>query len=155
MRSRKVMPIAPPQPDELAQLGTLPRQELKARWAALYGRPAPRLGRDLLIRSIALRLQEQGHVGLSAAARKQLCRIASAAEQGMPVVAKPPALSPGTRLRRVWRGVTHEVIVMADGFVHRGQTYRSLSVIARTIAGTRWSGPAFFGLRPGKPGRDR
>nr|WP_267886523.1 DUF2924 domain-containing protein [Sphingobium amiense] len=29
----------------------------------------------------------------------------------------------------------------------RGGVYRSLSDVARAITGTRWSGPAFFGLR--------
>jgi hypothetical protein len=34
-----------------------------------------------------------------------------------------------------------------DGFIYRDQRYRSLSQIARTITGTQWSGPAFFGLK--------
>jgi len=33
------------------------------------------------------------------------------------------------------------------GYEYNGQTYRSLSVIARAITGTRWSGPAFFGIK--------
>ena len=37
-----------------------------------------------------------------------------------------------------------------------GQTYPSLSEIARLITGTNWNGPRFFGLRqqkrPGSPG---
>jgi hypothetical protein len=37
--------------------------------------------------------------------------------------------------------------VLVDGFAYRGQRYRSLSQIARLITGTRWNGPAFFGLR--------
>jgi hypothetical protein len=37
---------------------------------------------------------------------------------------------------------------MCDGqFDFEGRTYKSLSVIAREITGTRWSGPLFFGLR--------
>jgi hypothetical protein len=38
------------------------------------------------------------------------------------------------------------VDVTEDGFVWDGVRYRSLSAIARTITGTRWSGPRFFGL---------
>jgi hypothetical protein len=39
------------------------------------------------------------------------------------------------------------VIAVADGrFTYAGRPYRSLSAIAREITGTRWSGPAFFGL---------
>ena len=64
--------------------------------------------------------------------------------------AKPPppiSLRPGTRLVREWRGVTHTVLIHADGIEWRGQRYRSLSVVARKITGARWSGPRFFGLR--------
>jgi hypothetical protein len=37
--------------------------------------------------------------------------------------------------------------VLAGGFQHRGTVYSSLSQVAREITGTRWNGPAFFGLR--------
>jgi hypothetical protein len=40
--------------------------------------------------------------------------------------------------------------VLDDGFRWRGQHWRSLSVIAREITGTHWSGPRFFGLKVGK-----
>ena len=39
------------------------------------------------------------------------------------------------------------VTVLADGFQHQGTVYGSLSEAAREITGTRWNGPAFFGLR--------
>ena len=55
-------------------------------------------------------------------------------------------LSPGVVLTREWKGVIHKVTVMAGGFQHLGKRYGSLSDIARTITGTRWSGPRFFGL---------
>ena len=32
-------------------------------------------------------------------------------------------------------------------FAWRGRTFRSLSAVATAIAGTRWNGPRFFGLR--------
>jgi hypothetical protein len=47
----------------------------------------------------------------------------------------------------VWRGETHEVVATGNGYEYRGQTYSSLSKIAREITGTRWSGPLFFGVR--------
>jgi hypothetical protein len=57
----------------------------------------------------------------------------------------------GTRLVREWQGTTHEVVVTPEGgFQYRGQTYKSLSQVARTITGVRWNGPRFFGLRPAK-----
>jgi hypothetical protein len=56
-------------------------------------------------------------------------------------------LRPGMSLELAWRGETHSVTVLGDGFAYQGQRYRSLSQIARRITGTRWNGPAFFGLR--------
>ena len=55
-------------------------------------------------------------------------------------------LKTGSVLVREWRGVEHRVLVLDDGFEHRGRRYKSLTQIARTITGTRWSGPRFFGL---------
>jgi hypothetical protein len=59
-----------------------------------------------------------------------------------------PAAAPGSRLVRVWRGTTHVVSVGEDGVIRwNNREWRSLSEIARAITDTRWSGPAFFGLR--------
>ncbi len=57
-------------------------------------------------------------------------------------------MKPGMRLVREWRGETHTVLVLEDGFEWNGKRRRSLSAIAREITGTRWSGPLFFGLKP-------
>ncbi len=40
----------------------------------------------------------------------------------------------------MWPGETHEVIATGSGYEYRGQTYSSLSRIAREITGTQWSG---------------
>jgi hypothetical protein len=40
---------------------------------------------------------------------------------------------------------------MQTGFDYQGRPYASLSAIARQITGTRWNGPAFFGLRAERP----
>jgi len=55
-------------------------------------------------------------------------------------------LAPGARLLREWNGRTHVVDVVESGFVFEAKVYRSLTAIARTITGTHWSGPRFFGL---------
>ena len=60
-------------------------------------------------------------------------------------------LGVGARLRREWRGRTVEVVVEEDGFRWEERLYPSLSAAATAIAGTRWNGPRFFGLR--RPGR--
>jgi hypothetical protein len=50
-------------------------------------------------------------------------------------------------LLREWHGTTHQVTVLKDGLLFRGQRYRSLSAVAQAITGSRWSGPLFFGLK--------
>jgi hypothetical protein len=55
-------------------------------------------------------------------------------------------LRPGTLLTREWDGQLQRVMVLADGFSWNGKTYPSLSKVAFTMTGTRWSGPRFFGL---------
>lgn len=62
----------------------------------------------------------------------------------------------GTVLTREYKGVEYRVVATADGqYEFQGRTFASLSMIAREITGTRWSGPLFFGLKPSahpKPG---
>jgi hypothetical protein len=66
-----------------------------------------------------------------------------------------PRIRPGTRLIRVWQGVTHTVFVHEDGFEWNGARYRSLSQIAKTITGTQWNGWTFFGVKRAKRGEGR
>ena len=55
-------------------------------------------------------------------------------------------LKPGSKLVRAWRGTTHTVLVLEDGFEHDGKRYASLTQIAGAVTGAHWSGPRFFGL---------
>ncbi len=64
-----------------------------------------------------------------------------------PVAAPSRTVKPGAVLVREWRGASHHVSVLENGFSFRGKHYRSLSEVAREITGTRWSGPLFFGLK--------
>jgi hypothetical protein len=136
----------------LARLEALSRDDLAQAWTKALGTPAPhKASRELLIKAVAHQLQCRLHGELKPASRKLLLRIARAVGTGTEVrlaCAPPPAIKPGTRLIRAYRGETHEVVVAADGaFEWRGKRYRSLSHIAREITGCRRNGPAFFGLR--------
>jgi hypothetical protein len=62
-------------------------------------------------------------------------------------VSSIPSIRPGTRLVRQWRDEVHLVNVEANGYEYQGAKYQNLSEIARLITGTRWSGPAFFGIK--------
>jgi hypothetical protein len=95
-----------------------------------------------LEKALAYEIQCAAFGGLSGAAKRAL-RAAAASKDGS---TGPRPLSPGARLIREWNGVVHEVDVSGDGYVWRGERYRSLTAIARAITGTKWSGPRFFGL---------
>jgi len=58
------------------------------------------------------------------------------------------AAVPGSWLMREWNGRTYRVEVTSSGYVLDGQTYASLSTVAKRITGAHWSGPRFFGLTP-------
>ena len=62
-------------------------------------------------------------------------------------------LAPGTMLVREYDGVTYRVKVQDDGcFDLDGRLFKSLSAW-RAIAGTNYSGPVFFGLKPSNRNR--
>jgi hypothetical protein len=127
---------------ELARIGALGFDELRALWRAMTEQNPPKaLSRDLLARMIAYRIQEQALGKLSRETRKLLDRLA----QGD---AEPVRhLKVGTVMIREHQGALHEVMVVPGGFSWRETTYASLSTIARAITGTSWNGPRFFGLR--------
>ena len=133
----------------LAAIATMTYAELHLAWRRHYRAvPPKKLGRDILELGIAWKIQENKCGGLGAAVKRQIAELAKTMEMKSDL-AKPRAISlkPGSRLLRTWEGVTHEVTVVDDGFIWSGKMWRSLSVIAREITGTRWSGPRFFGLK--------
>jgi len=125
--------------------------DLRNDWRRLYRPPPPkRLSRDLLIRGIAYRLQEQSYGGLSRSILNQLLLSDDDTQtktKPQSKTAVPITLKPGTRLVREWRGQTLSVLVTEDGvFDWNGKRYASLSMIAREVTAAHWSGPRFFGL---------
>ncbi len=134
---------------EVAALLDATSANLKERWRALYGTEPPRrISRDLLVRALAYRIQEQALGGLKASTRRLLAKVAADASARRFIQAAPePTLKPGTVLLREWHGTQHQVIVREDGIVFLGKTYKSLSQVAHRITGTKWSGPLFFGLK--------
>ena len=131
----------------IVALNELTAQQLRDEWRRLYRGQPPRLSRDLLIRTIAYRMQELAYGGLSKATQRKLDALTKELKgKGSIVVTPGLSLRPGTRLVREWRARTHTVVVMEDGFEYAAKTYPSLTKIAHTITGAHWSGPRFFGL---------
>jgi Protein of unknown function (DUF2924) len=134
---------------QIEALPTLNKAQLLAIWAENFSKDPPlQLRKELMVPVLAYRMQEREFGGLSHAARRRLQEVAASLRTDKPSQERPDsAPQTGTRLLRVWRGETHEVIAIGSGYEYRGQTYSSLSKIAREITGTRWSGPLFFGVR--------
>src|SRR5947207_15026308 len=126
--------------EALSRLPELDLCQLRELWCRLYKTtPPPRLSRELLMRAVAYRIQELASGGLRPELQHQLHQIALELRQTRRVTIRPrPQLKPGTRLLREWRGRSHEVLVLNDGFSWQATRYRSLSAIARKITGTAW-----------------
>jgi hypothetical protein len=107
--------------------------------------PPLKASREFLIRAVAYGIQAQAFGGPDAKTL-QLLRKANGDDSARP---KPrrSRLAKGSKLFREWHGETHEVLVLDKGFAWRGETYQSLSAIARAITGAHWNGWAFFGLK--------
>lgn len=135
---------------QIANLHGKSQDELKALWQEYFGTAPPAYRKGFLIRGLAQRIQELTFGGLPAVYQQRLDALVDDQPKGKgrkPGAERPDgALLPGTTLVREWRGVAHHVTVLADGFEYQGRRYRSLSAIARDIAGTRWNGWAFFGI---------
>lgn len=134
--------------EALDRLPDLDLGGLRQEWTRLYGTaPSRYISRDLLMRAVAYRIQENAYGGLKPAVVRQLRKVMEDLGAGRtPDTAIRPQMQPGVRLMRDWNGETHTVEVLDKGFAWRGKTYNSLSAIAHLITGARWSGPRFFGL---------
>jgi Protein of unknown function (DUF2924) len=122
---------------------------LRARWRGEFRcDPPPAFGPDLLRRNLAYKLQEDAYGKLASATQRELDRLVTQLQKNPSArPALPRRIKPGSVLVRDWKGNSHRVTVLARGYQYDNRTYDSLSQIARTITGTRWNGPRFFGLR--------
>jgi hypothetical protein len=135
---------------QLDRLRVLNAEELREQWQTLFGAdPPPKLRSSLMVQAIAYRLQEKALGGLKPATLRLLQRIAddAAARRQLSSTPEKIRVSAGTVLIREWHGTKHQVTVLKDGFLYRAKRFHSLSRIAQTITGSRWSGPLFFGLK--------
>jgi hypothetical protein len=148
----KMPPTKPADPAveaELDRLAVMPIAQMRVRYRQVFRADPPKaFGPDLLRRSIAHRIQEKAYGGLPRSTQRlldQMMKAFSAKPNGK--IVPPRRIKPGSVLVREWKGRSHRVMVLADGFAYDGATYSNLSEIAGLITGTRWNGPRFFGLR--------
>jgi hypothetical protein len=138
----------------IGRLSGMSLNELRAEWRQRLGSEPTGQGRDLLARRLAYALQVKAYGGLKPETRRRLKQLYEAFKADSEYTPLPNlGLKPGVVLTREWQGMRHQVMVLDEGFEYAGQTFASLSEVARHITGTRWSGPGFFGLRRKKEGR--
>ncbi|MEZ5687883.1 MAG: DUF2924 domain-containing protein [Caenibius sp.] len=124
----------------IAAIETMDIDDLRKEWRRRYGTPPALRSVDFMRMLLGWRIQADAFGGLDEKTRRNL------AKKGVPR-AEGLELGNGTRLTRNWKGRQVEVIVEEVGFRWEGVVYPSLSAAATAIAGSKWNGPRFFGLR--------
>lgn len=155
----------------VAALERLTVGQLRQRYAEVFGEPTRSHHKRHLVRRIGWRLQAIREGDLSERAKQRALELARDADLRTTGPRKPPTplneertivtaplrataqprLTPGTLLKRAYKGRSLIVRVLSEGFEFEGQVYRSLSAIAQHVTGSHWSGNRFFGLTQEKP----
>jgi hypothetical protein len=126
------------------------------QWRAYLGGEAPaHLSRGLLMKVLAHRLQSDAFGALDKSIRRILRSgkeygVGAPFDRRVPQTREGLGLKAGALLVREWNGRLERVMILDEGFAWNGQTFGSLSKIAKAMTGTNWNGHRFFGLRQGK-----
>ena len=140
--------------------------ELRERYAEVFGEPTTSRHKDHLRKRIAWGLQAQAEGGLSERARRRAVELADETALRLRAPNKAAHAAPpertvtgrlkvpadrrlpmvGSVLTRVYKDREIKVIVRTDGFEYEGETYASLSAVAKAVTGSHWNGYLFFGL---------
>ena len=149
---------------ELAVLQKMTVKQLRIRYAEVFGETTNAGNKAWLVKRIAWRLQSLEYGGLSERARQRANELANEADIRMnpPKVIPFPTesrtinkpfkhddriLAPGTVITRKYKGETLQVKVLVDGFEYDGETFSSLSAVAKAITGSHCNGFLFFKLK--------
>jgi hypothetical protein len=153
---------------EVARFRQMSVIELRARYAELFGEPTGVTNKGWLCKRLAWRLQARAEGDLSERARRRASELAcdtdlrllpprqphaKSSERGEGLAAvmaqdrpDPRLPPPGTVLVRKYRGESMQVKIMPDGFEYQGESYLSLSAVAKAITGSHCNGFLFFRL---------
>jgi hypothetical protein len=126
--------------DHVAAVGTMSLEALRSAWGERYGAPPSLRSVPIMRMLLAWRIQSDAWGSLDDDTRKLLARKTATQSEGR-------HLGVGARLTRKWKGRRVEVVVEENGFRWEDRVFPSLSAAATVIAGSRWNGPRFFGLR--------
>ncbi|SHK57576.1 Protein of unknown function [Shimia gijangensis] len=139
---------------DVSQIEQLEAAELRSLWKQLKGIHPPKTFTARLMRvALAWEVQVRQSGGESAKVRRGWLKVTGDRSKrsggrrlGITAVFDP---AEGTRILKKWGGTTHEVFVTGNGVMWIGESYSSLSAVARAMTGTNRNGPKFFGLRDG------
>ena len=124
----------------VVDIGQMDLDQLREFWRRRYGAPPSLRSVPIMRMQRAWRVQAEEFGGLDQQTRRAHARSGSAAPEGK-------HLGLGATLSRTWKGKRIEVVVVEDGFRWEDRLFPSLSAAATAIAGSKWNGPRFFGLR--------
>lgn len=136
---------------EISDLKQMDVEDLQRRWRAAFAkRPPDNLPKYLLVATLAYDLQASEFGGLGMAQTRYLDAVHKRGDHAasLPAPGHPDSgqFRAGTVFAREHQGITHHVTVAPQGLIWNGNTYSSLSAVARAITGTNWNGRRFFGL---------
>jgi hypothetical protein len=124
----------------VVEIGQMGLDELREEWRRRYGAPPSLRSVAIMRLQLAWRVQAEAFGGLDRDTQRALARSGAVEAEGK-------HLGIGARLTRSWKGRQVEVVVEEAGFRWQDTLFPSLSAAATAIAGSRWNGPRFFGLR--------
>ena len=120
----------------------LTARELRLNWLEVIGRPMPPIGRSLIIKYLLWYEQAKREKLSPLGFFHEVSQAAKGADK------RPKAtLEVGSKMVRSYQGAKYEVEIVANGYLYRHKTYKSLSGVAKAITGKSWNGNIFFGVK--------
>lgn len=116
-------------------------QQLRAKWTEVINRPLPSIRRSLIIKYL---------IWYEQAKREKIYPLGffnEVKQASLSIGKRSLVLEPCSQITRSYKGVTHTVEVLSNGYLYNGKPYKSLSGIAKAITGKNWNGKVFFGVK--------
>ncbi len=152
---------------EVATMKRMTVDELRKKYAEVFGEQTNGRHKAWLIKRIAWRMQANQEGDLSERARRRAAELANDADIRMTPPREPmsstgaskcevtaptkidgsDALLVGMKLQRPYKGKNIAVEVLDNGFSYEGERYKSLTAVAKVVTGKHWNGFHFFNLR--------
>jgi len=123
--------------------------EMKTEWKRVFKNPPPpRVNYDFMNGHVSWIKQAETYGSIKSSTHIKLRKLMKQLrDDGDIAPDNSLIIKLGTRLVRQYKGKRYDVIATKDGFLYQDKEYKSLSIIAREITGTRWNGRVFFGVK--------